>query len=202
MFVAVEGIEACGKSTLLAGIAHAACAGGDEPVVTREPGGTPAGDAMRAIFISPQIHLTPAAELMLINASRAQLCDDVIRPALQQGKTVLCDRYVYSTLAYQGYGRGLPLETVRAACEAATRGLMPDIAFFVDVAVATSRRRVASRGNALDRLEREADAFYERVRAGFIELARTDPRLIRLDGERGEEEVLDAALAALSAATL
>ena len=133
MFVSFEGIEGSGKSTLLAAVESALRAQGSDLVVTREPGGTPAGDAIRRVFIEPHFELSPMAETLLVNASRAQLVADVIGPALKDGKLVLCDRYVHSSLAYQGYGREQPLNAVRAICNAATGGLMPDLTLLIDV---------------------------------------------------------------------
>lgn len=200
MFVTFEGIEGSGKSTLIAAIERSLKAAGNDVLVAREPGGTPAGDAVRRIFLQPDLTIDSMAEVMLINASRAQLVADVIRPALHHATFVLCDRYVHSTLAYQGYGRGLPLEEVRAVCDAATRGLQPDLTLLLDVSVQTSARRLSSRQDGADRVEREEQAFHERVRRGFLTLADRDPRMIVLDGERDAEHVLDAAMAALNAA--
>ena len=199
MFISFEGIEGSGKSTLASAVERALRAAGYEVVVTREPGGTPAGDAVRRIFLQPDLAIGPRTELLLINASRAQLVADVIAPALARGAVVLCDRYVHSTLAYQGYGRGLPLDLVRSVCDAATGGVMPDLTLLVDVSVEVSRSRLASRGNGADRVEQEDGEFHRRVREGFLELARHDPRVVALDGDRPPEAVVDAAMAALSA---
>lgn len=200
MFVSFEGIEGCGKSTLLSAVERAARASGREPVVTREPGGTPAGDAIRDVFLTCASPMNAMTETLLVNASRSQLVADVIAPALRRDALVLCDRYVHSTLAYQGYGRGLPLDLVRSICDAATGGLMPDLTLVIDVSYETSRQRLTARGDSRDRLEREPGEFHRRVREGFLELAKHDERVIAIDGERAPEEVLDAALAALSAA--
>jgi len=115
---------------------------------------TPAGDAIRRVFIEPHFELSPMAETLLVNASRAQLVADVIGPALKDGKLVLCDRYVDSSLAYQGYGRQQSLEAVRAICNAATGGLMPNLTLLIDVSYETSRERLHRRGNTDDRLEK------------------------------------------------
>ena len=109
MFVTLEGIEGSGKSTLLAGMLERMRAGGLDVLATREPGGTPVGDAIRAVVLKPGLHVEPLTEALLMNASRAALVRDVVRPALEAGRIVLCDRYYDSTLAYQGYGRGLDL---------------------------------------------------------------------------------------------
>lgn len=200
MFISFEGIEASGKSTLMAAIERALRAEGHDLVVTREPGGTPAGDSLRRILLDEPFSVTPVSEMLMMNASRSQLVAEVIRPALERGSVVLCDRYVHSSLAYQGYGRGLPLELVRTVCDAATGGLMPDLTLLVDISPETSRKRLAARGDGRhDRLEREDDAFHRRVREGYLDLARHDERLVAVDGERTPEEVADAAMAALSA---
>jgi dTMP kinase len=199
VFISFEGIEASGKSTLMAAVDHALRGEGQKTLVVREPGGTPAGDAVRKIFLQPGLHVNAMAETLLINASRAQLVAEVIRPALEQGVAVLCDRYVHSTLAYQGYGRGLPLELVRTICDAATGGLMPDLTLLVDISYETSRKRLDSRGNGHDRVEQEEDAFHRRVRDGYLELGKRDPLMVTIDGERAADRVVDAAMAALSA---
>lgn len=137
------------------------------------------------------------AETLLVNASRAQLVTDVIRPALEAGTLVLCDRYVDSSLAYQGYGREQQLEAVRAICNAATGGLMPDLTVLIDVSYETSRERLHRRGNVDDRLEKMEEAFHRRARAGFLELAKSDPRVVVIDGEREESEVFNSAMEAI-----
>lgn len=173
---------------------------GHEVVVTREPGGTPAGDAAREILLHRRdVAISPLTELMLMNASRAQLVSDVVRPAIARGAVVLCDRYVHSSLAYQGYGRGIALDVVRAVCDAATGGLIPDLTLLIDVSYETSRARISERNQSHDRMEREAEEFHRRVRDGYLELARHDERFVRIDGERAPQEVADAAMAALSA---
>lgn len=183
----------------MAAVDQALRAQGFHTVLTHEPGGTPPGDAVRRIFLDPAMHIDPLTEMLLINASRAQLVADVIRPALERGAVVLCDRYVHSTLAYQGYGRGLPLELVQSVCDAATGGLMPDLTLLVDISYETSRKRLAARGNGHDRVEQEEDDFHRRVREGYVEIGTHDPRVVTIDGERPPEVVLDAAMAALSA---
>ncbi len=198
MFISFEGIEGSGKSTLLAAIESSLRKQGRDLLVTREPGGTPAGDAIRRVFIEPHFELSPMAETLLVNASRAQLVIDVIAPAIKDGKLVLCDRYVHSSLAYQGYGREQSLDAVRAICNAATGGVMPDLTLLIDVSYETSRERLHRRGNADDRLEKMEEAFHRRARAGFLELAKADPRIVVIDGERSEELVYNDAMEALS----
>lgn len=167
----------------------------------REPGGTPVGDAVRAIFLDNQTQISPEAEALLMNASRAQLVRQVIEPALARGEDVICDRYVHSTLAYQGFGRGIPLETLTRMCDVATGGRMPDLTLLIDLPYQESRRRLRARGNPDDRMEREDAAFHERVRAGYLELAKSDARIVTLSGLEDAQSVLAAALRALGVRT-
>ena len=198
MFISFEGIEGCGKSTLLAGVADALRAMDVPLVITREPGGTEVGDRIRAIFLETTARIEPFAEALLINASRTHLVSQVIEPALEEGMTVLCDRFTDSTLAYQGFGRGLALEMLEPLCDAATLGLRPDLTFLIDIPIALSRQRVAQRTAHIDRMEREDDDFHERVRSGFLEIAQANPDRIRvLDGSVSPSELLLEALQAL-----
>jgi len=193
MFITVEGIEGCGKSTLIAGLSERLRAPGKETIVTVEPGGTPTGDAIRRIFLDPEATIAPMTEAMLLNASRAQHVVELIEPALRRGAIVLCDRFVDSTLAYQGYGRGIDLGFLRRLCDAATGGLVPDLTILLDLPVAVSRMRVASRAAGLDRMEKLDDAFHTRVRNGFLALAREAPRYRTLDATREPEDLIATA---------
>lgn len=195
MFLTLEGIEGSGKSTLGAGLAEKLAAAGHAVLATREPGGTELGDRVRELFLAarPRLAIDPLAEAFLVNAARAQHVREAIAPALAAGKVVLCDRFADSTLAYQGYGRGLELEPLARLCELATGGLEPDVTLLLDVPVALSRRRLEARGGRIDRLESEPLEFHERVRAGFLALAAGAPRIHALDGTRPAEETLEAA---------
>ncbi|GAC1299499.1 MAG: dTMP kinase [Vulcanimicrobiaceae bacterium] len=168
-------------------------------VATREPGGTPLGDALRGVFVTPGVAIAPMAEAFVVNASRAQHVADVVEPALRAGSVVLCDRFGDATLAYQGYGRGLDLATLRALVGYATGGRVPDLTLLVDIDVTLSQLRVAARarasGDAIDRLEREGIAFHERVRAGYLDLARAEARIVVLDGALSPEALLERAAA-------
>ncbi|MDQ2679830.1 MAG: dTMP kinase [Candidatus Eremiobacteraeota bacterium] len=198
MFITFEGIEGSGKTTLLQGIASRLRASKQNLLVTREPGGTAAGNAIRKVFLEAGLRIDPLTEAFLVNASRAQLVSEEIDPALSAGRLVLCDRYVDSTLAYQGYGRGMDLAILRDLCGAATGGLNPDLTFLVDIDVTTSRARVTSRANTVDRVEAADLDFHERVRAGFLSLAQAEPnRIVVLDGERTREQLVDDAVARL-----
>ena len=182
MLVTFEGIEAAGKSTLIAALAEDLRNGGDLVLVTREPGGTPLGDSLRAVFLDPALEIDPIAEVMLLNAARAQLVADVIAPALKDRVVVLCDRFFDATAAYQAYGRGLDLEAVLEICLVATHRIAPELTFLIDIPVEVSRERVRARGGA-DRLERDDEAFHTRVRDGYLALARRfEHRYVVIDG--------------------
>ncbi|MBC5810679.1 MAG: dTMP kinase [Candidatus Eremiobacteraeota bacterium] len=207
LFVVVEGIEGSGKSTLTANVARTLRADGRDVLETREPGGTPLGDAVRSILLDdPSRAISPLGEAMLLSAARAQHVDDVLEPALAAGGTVVCDRYALATLAYQGYGRGVPLETLRALNALATRGCTPDLIIVVDVPVAVSVERIAARsassGRPIDRMEREREAFHARVRDGYLELARSESNIVVLDGTRSPAEIAGDALRALAGAVV
>ena len=197
-FITVEGIEGCGKSTLVAGLASRLRATGREIIVTREPGGTPAGDAIRRIFLEPGLELSPLTEALLINASRAQHVVELIGPALHRGAIVLCDRFSDSTLAYQGYGRGIDRAFLRQLCDTAAGGLVPRRTFVLDLPVAVSRERVAQRDGAeRDRMEREDQGFYERVRRGFLDLSTREPRYRVMDATQAPEQLVAQAYEAI-----
>src|SRR5579875_3874547 len=131
VLVTFEGIEGAGKSTLIAALARMLVAGGAPALVTREPGGTPLGDSLRAVFVDPAYRIDPMAEAMLLNAARAQLVSDVIRPALRDGVVVMCDRFFDATVAYQGFGRGLDVESLLELCLLATSRIAPDLTFLL-----------------------------------------------------------------------
>jgi dTMP kinase len=197
MFVTVDGIEGSGKSTLLAGLSERLR--GRRPVVlTREPGGTPLGDKIRSIFLDRSISIDGLSEALLINAARSAHVAEVIRPALDGGKLVLCDRFVDSTIAYQGYGRGFDIATLQSICRLATNGLEPDLTLVLDVPLHVSRERTRARHPDLDRMESEDDGFHERVRNGFLELARASNRHLVLDGTKDVRALVEEAAKAIA----
>lgn len=175
-YVALEGPEGCGKSTQARAVAAAL-----DAVLTRETGGTPVGERLRGILHDVSVvDLDPRAEALMIAADRAQHLATVVRPALSAGRHVVSDRSVYSSLAYQGYGRGLPVAEVRAINDWAVRGTWPDLVVLLEVPPEVLAARMRERD--LDRFEREHDAFHERVADGFAELAAADPdRWVTID---------------------
>ena len=194
MLVTFEGIEAAGKSTLIAAMAHELSSRGETVLVTKEPGGTPLGDSLRTVFLDTPLDIDAVAEVMVLNASRAQLVADVIGPALKERVVVLCDRFFDATIAYQCYGRGLNLEAVLEVCLFATRRITPELTFLIDLPVEISRERLQVRGGA-DRLEREGTLFHHRVREGYLALAKLFPsRFVVLDGTRSPDALAAQAL--------
>lgn len=193
-FISFEGGEGCGKTTHIALLAERLRGLGIEVVLTREPGGTPLCEAVRGILQldSAGESPTPEAEALLFCASRAQLVSKVIRPALERGAWVLCDRFADSTLAYQGYGRGFSLDSLRSLIGFATGGLAPDLTFLLEASLAIRNERLDARygtGVGADRFEREEDDFHRRVRKGFEALAAAEPgRIVRMGTDRPLEE--------------
>ena len=188
-----EGIEGCGKTTQLGRLGKSLRELGYLVVETREPGGPPISEQIRAILLDPANRgMDYRSELLLYLASRAQHLAETIRPALEKGAVVLCDRFSDATLAYQGYGRRLGAGTVARLNRFATQGAEPDLTLILDVPVATGLSRKRREG-ALDRLDLEREAFHQSVRNGYLRLARAEPRRIRvIDGTRSPSEVAEA----------
>ncbi|HUL76716.1 MAG TPA: dTMP kinase [Vicinamibacteria bacterium] len=194
-FITFEGIEGSGKTTQLRLLADRL---GGSAVLTREPGGTAIGKAVRDVLLDPGSRgLTPVAELLLYFADRAQNVAEVVRPALAAGRVVLCDRHVESSLAYQGYGRGLDVAAIRSLAALVTGGLRPDAIVLVDVPVEVGLARVGRRGPH-DRLEAEVREFHDRVRAGYVSLREEEPRRwLWLDGTADPGTVFEGLWSAL-----
>ncbi|WP_428983203.1 dTMP kinase [Phytohabitans maris] len=193
-FVVFEGGEGAGKSTQVGALADAIRAKHREVVVTREPGATEVGQRIRSLVLGKQSDLSPRAEALLYAADRADHVATVVRPALSRGAVVISDRYVDSSLAYQGAGRTLPVDEVSWLSSWATGGLRPDLVVLLDVPPEVGLGRAARRG-AADRLESESVAFHERVRYAFLDLAAADPkRYLVLDATRSAEEITAAVL--------
>lgn len=177
-FITFEGPEGSGKSTQIVLLAEALEHAGSRVLVTREPGGTPIGDAVRAILLD-RLHteMSPRAETLLFNAARAQIVDQVIRPALAAGQIVLCDRYADSTLAYQGYGHGQSLDDLRRLGVYATGGLTPDLTIYLDIDVrAGLQRKQAGAAEEWNRMEEKTLAYHQAVRQGYWALAAAEPQ--------------------------
>jgi dTMP kinase len=196
LFIALEGPEGAGKTTLARALARRLAAAGRAVVEVREPGGTPVAEAARAAFLDPTKAASPLAELFLLLAARADLVAKVIQPALARGDVVLCDRYDLSTEAYQIAGRGLDPAAVRAANRLATAGLKPDLTLVLDVPAEVGRARQTTEGKPPDRLEREDDRFHHRVVRAFR--AAGGPGVLHLDGTRSRDAVEETAWAAVA----
>ena len=185
--IAFEGVEGSGKSTQLELLRETLEGRDIEVVVTREPGGTPAGERVRALLLDPEVVLDPRTEALLFAAARAELVAEVIRPALERGAVVLCDRYLDSSLAYQGVARGLGRGPVEEVNRFATGGLLPDLVVLLDLDPASGLRR---RSGELDRIEAQDLAFHRRVRQAFCDLAAANPgRFAVVDGAAPVAEV-------------
>lgn len=198
--MAFEGPEGAGKSSQVARLATRLRDQGFDPVVTREPGGSPAGERVRAVLLDPDLRLEPLAELLLYAAARAQHVVELIAPALAAGRLVLTDRFRAASVAYQAYGRELDLRFVEALNERITAGLKPDLTILLDLPPDLGLARVAARG-AADRLERADLAFHTRVRQGFLAQAQTDPGRWRvIDARHDEARVADGVWEALAPA--
>jgi len=198
-FIVFEGIDGAGKTTQMELLAVSLQNNGVPVLCTREPGGTRIGDRLRELLLDPACQdISHRTEAFLYAADRAQHVTEIIRPALSSGVTVLCDRFVYSTLAYQGWGRGIDMALLQQLNELATGVLVPDAVVLLDIAVPEGMRRVMGQGPP-DRLEGEQQAFFRRVREGYLEQAARMPNIFRvLRGDGAIEEVHRHVVEALS----
>lgn len=187
-FITLEGVDGAGKSTHLAWLAERLRASGGEVLVTREPGGTPLAEKLRALVLADP--MDAITETLLMFAARADHVAQVIRPALARGATVVCDRFTDATLAYQAAGKGVDESLVRALATATHPGLRPDLTLVFDVPYAVSQERMAKAARELDRFESEAQSHFERVREGYRKLAAEAPERVKLiDASRSLDDV-------------
>jgi dTMP kinase len=196
-WVAFEGIDGCGKSTQLSLFQEHLKSQNIPYICVRDPGGTILSEEVREILLKVRQDdsaLCPASELLLYNASRAQLIQEKIKPALDAGIWVLSDRFAWSTYAYQGFGRGLALDLIQKAVEVATNGLQPDISFYLDISSEVSVERRAARGGEPDRLELEKVEFFEKVRMGYLWVCQNFKSVHLVDGVQSPELVSEAVL--------
>jgi len=191
LLITFEGIDFCGKTTQVLLLQEHLIAKGHEVVVVREPGGTEISEKIREILLDKEnLHMEPTAEMLLYQASRAQLTGEVVLPALREGKTVLCDRYYDSTTAYQGYGRGLDLELVEKVNQLATSSFLPeadppragrpDLTFILDISPEEAFARVVNSKLVRDRIEDQQISFYQKVREGYLRMAGSEPDRFRV----------------------
>jgi len=203
-FITLEGIEGCGKTTQLQRLARRLEVKGHKITVTREPGGCPIADQIRNILLDADNRaIVPMTELLLYAAARAQHVREVIAPVLEEGGIVLCDRFTDATIAYQGYGRKLDLDVINRLNELATAGIRPDMTILLDCEAETGLNRAISRINSTkgareERFELESLQFHNRVRDGYLELARQEPeRFVLINAEAGISETEEAIAAAV-----
>ena len=193
IFITFEGIDGCGKSTQCEMLKDYLKDSGKDFIFVREPGGTVIGERIREFLLDKKnSQLTPRAELLLFEAARAQITEEVIKPALEEGKIVLCDRFFDSSSAYQGMARGMGMDFVASLNMAATGGLKPDITFFFDISAEEALLRRGKRGEASDRIELAGLKFQEDVRKGYLELAaKSEGRVVTLDATKSIEEIFE-----------
>jgi dTMP kinase len=186
-FITFEGSEGCGKSTQIALLAESLRSSGQDPLLIREPGGTPAGETIRHLLQhAPEgENLVPEAEILLFAASRAQLVRETILPALAAGRVVISDRFLDSTTVYQGVARRIPPDQTARINAFAVGGCLPDVTFLLDLDRKTSLARIHAGKRSLDRIERESEEFFDAVRAGYLKLALENPdRIVLVDASR------------------
>lgn len=199
IFITFEGIDGCGKSTQCEMLKDYLTEYGKEFIFVREPGGTEIGERIREILLDKKnTQMTARTELLLFEAARAQITDEVIRPALDDGKIVICDRFFDSSSAYQGKARGMGMDFVANLNMAATGGLQPDITFFFDISAEEALIRRGKRGEASDRIELAGLKFQEDVRQGYLDLARSsEGRIVTIDAKLGIDEIFEQVKGAL-----
>lgn len=187
LFITFEGVDGCGKTTQINLLSEYLQKQGYEVLLTREPGGKGLGEKLREILLNYDGEVSDRCESFLFLADRAQHIDIIVNPAVQQGKIVLCDRHTDSTVAYQGYGRGLDIETINNLNSIATNGMKPDLTFIFDIDTETSMKRV---GKNQDRMESAGIEFQTKVRNGYLEIAKQEPERVKvIDATKSIEEI-------------
>jgi dTMP kinase len=190
LFITFEGIDGSGKSTQLKLTQNYLKKLGYAVKILREPGSTPLSEKIRRLLLNKNINISPASELMLYVAARAELVENVIGPTLESGTIVLCDRFYDSTTAYQGYGRGLDIKLIEKLNDLAAGDYKPNLTFVIDIDYKTSLQRMNKMKKVADRLESESKAFFGRARKGFLEISRRNKkRVVLLDGNRPVEAI-------------
>ena len=199
LFITFEGIDGCGKSTQCELLKNYLEGNNKEYIFVREPGGTIIGERIREILLDKKnTQMTPRTELLLFEAARAQITDEVIKPAIESGKIVLCDRFFDSSSAYQGMARGMGMDYVSGLNMAATGGLKPDITFFFDISAEEAFERRGKRGEASDRIELAGLKFQEDVRKGYLEIAKGSAgRIVTIDATKSIQDIFEEMLQAL-----
>ena len=193
MFITFEGLDFSGKSTQVRLLSDALTHAHYHILVLREPGGTEIGEKIRTILLDKKISgMTNVAELFLFSASRSQLVEEVVKPALEGKLVVLCDRFYDSLTAYQGWGKGVSLDTVRVVNHCASSGLVPDLTFFLDIPVLEVERRMRRSKTSRDRMESNGVGFYERAREGYLDIAEKESRFRIVDGLQPVETIQEA----------
>ncbi len=186
-FITLEGIDSCGKTTQARRLVSYLRRKGYPVMLLREPGGNRVAERIRKVLLSRKSSgMTALTELLLYEAARSQLTETIILPALKQGQVVVCDRYADSSLAYQGYGRGLSIRMIDQLNQTATFGLSPDLTIILDVPVSVSAKRTRRQGRKKDRLEGENTGFHRRIRQGFLKIAKTNRRRIQVVDGTGD----------------
>ncbi len=196
LFITFEGADGCGKTTQMKLLAEYLEQKGIDVVLTREPGGKGLGEKVREILLNYEGPVSDRCESFLFLADRAQNIDIIVKPAVEEGKIVLCDRHIDSTVAYQGYGRGLDIKRINMLNDIATNGQKPDLTFVFDIDVETSMQRI---GKEKDRMESAGIDFHNRVRQGYLELAKQEPQRIKvLDATKSINEIRQEVISLIS----
>lgn len=188
MLIVFEGSEGAGKTTQIKYLLSSLKKMAYKVVVTKEPGGTQLGYALRQILLDPQLNINPLSEFLLYSASRAQIVSDVIRPRLAEGNIIICDRFLASSIAYQGYGRGLDLNLLENLTNEVVADVKPDLTLLLDISPEKGLQRVVKRG-AIDRIEQGSMVFHRKVREGFLKQAKVDDSWIVFDADKTETEL-------------